>query len=104
MNRNLSEATDTLLKALAKKYIWWKSPDEAARDTRRVVAQIMNVGDFDDVRIALLTLGKEPFREALTHAEPGWFSPKSWAYWHYRFGITAFDNAPPPLPKRTLPE
>lgn len=92
----------TFIATLAQKYIWWLPADEAARDERRVVAQVMDIGDFDDVRIAIERLGTEPFEDALTHAQAGWFSPKSWTYWHYRCGLTPYDGAPPPLPKRPL--
>ena len=99
-----TEANDRhrLIATLAKKYVWWLPPDEAARDERRVVAQVMDIGDFDDVRVAIERLGTEPFKVALTHAQAGWFSPKSWAYWHYRCGLTPYDSAPPPLPARPL--
>ncbi len=92
-----------LLQVLAKKYIWWKAADDPSLSARRVIVQIMNVGDFNDVRAALDMLGPQSFEDALRHAEPGWFSPKSWAYWHYRCGLTPYDQAPPALPKRDLP-
>jgi hypothetical protein len=44
-------------------------------------AQIMNIGDFDDVRLVWEATGSEPFHEALQNAEPGWFNNRSWAYW-----------------------
>lgn len=100
MEQDSDQAKGALLKALATKYIWWKSPEDAIRNERRVVAQIMDIGDFEDVRIALNTFGKEPFEDALRHADPGWFSAKSWAYWHYRSGITPYQEAPPVMPSR----
>ena len=29
--------------------VWWKTPDEALRQPDRVVAQVMNIGDYEDV-------------------------------------------------------
>lgn len=98
-----SPEKDALLRRFAKKYLWWQSPEDAVRDERRVAAQIMDIGEFDDVAIALRVMGSSAFRDALRHAEAGWFSPKSWAYWHYRCGLTRFDASPPPLPIRRLP-
>jgi hypothetical protein len=102
MDGDFEEAKRALLKALAKKYIWWEPPDAAAQNERRVVAQIMNIGDFDDVRRALTAFGVKPFEDALTHADPGWFSAKSWAYWHYRCRIVPFEKDPPALPTRKI--
>lgn len=93
-----------LLKVLAKKYIWWESAEESVKNEHRVMAQVMNVGDFDDASIALKTLGSKLFEDALAKAQPGWFSPKSWAYWHYRCGITPSDALPPAMPVREIPE
>jgi hypothetical protein len=62
----------------------------------------MDIGDFDDVRLLIEKLGIEPFKETLTRAEPGWFSPRSWTYWHYRCGLTDYRRTAPPLPSRRL--
>lgn len=37
------------LSFFAKKYVWWKSEEEAAEQPERVIAQVMNIGDFDDI-------------------------------------------------------
>lgn len=93
---------DALLKALAKKYIWWKSPDESVLDERRLVAQIMNIGNFEDVRTIAQAFGEKLFADALKSAEAGWFSPRSWTYWHYRCGLTPPASPPPPMPARNF--
>lgn len=36
------------LKSFARKYIWWKTPDEAVALPERVIAQVMNIGDYAD--------------------------------------------------------
>ncbi len=43
-----------LLAALARKYIWWKTPQEATRQPERIIAQVMDIGDYDDVCNVLL--------------------------------------------------
>ena len=37
--------------------------------------------------------------DILSTAEPGWFSEKSWHYWHYALRLVAFGKVPE-LPRR----
>jgi hypothetical protein len=87
------------LKRLAGKYIWWKTPDEAVSMPERVVAQVMNIGDYDDVLALAHQVGDEYLCDVLGHAEIGQFSERSWFYWHYRLGL-ASPGQVPPLPIR----
>ena len=87
------------LKPLASKYIWWKTPEEAVLMPERVIAQVMNIGDYSDVQSLALQVGDEVLREVLTHAEAGQFNERSWAYWHYRLELSSVDHVPP-LPVR----
>jgi hypothetical protein len=90
-----------LLRQLAAKYIWWKRPDEALHQPERIVAQTMNIGDYDDVQLLASQLGDDYLRNVLSHAEIGQFNDRSWAYWHYRLGL-ARPGEVPPMPKRRL--
>jgi hypothetical protein len=90
-----------LLYRLAVKYVWWKAPDEAALMPERVIAQTMNMGDYDDLLALSEQLGDDRLRQVLRHAEIGQFNERSWAYWHYRLGM-AKPGALPPPPKRRL--
>ena len=92
-----------ILDDMSKKYIWWKASDDPSLTTRRVLAQIMDIADYDDVQRVLEALGEEPLRDVLAHAEPGWLKPRSWYYWHYRLGIVVPGEPVPALPKRTFP-
>jgi hypothetical protein len=87
------------LKVLAKRYIWWKRPADAASEPRRVIAQVMNLGDWDDVRMMQQRLGDAALRDALTHAEAGQFNARSWTWWHYSLGLASVGQVPP-LPVR----
>jgi hypothetical protein len=87
------------LKKLAGKYIWWKTPDEAIAMPERIVAQVMNIGDYGDVQFLASQLGEDALRDVLLHAEAGQFNPRSWAYWHYRLGLASRESMPP-LPVR----
>lgn len=96
------QSTDShLLRQLAARYIWWKTPDEATRRPQRVIAQVMNVGDYADVQCMAEQLGDDRLRDTLVHAEAGQFNPRSWHYWHYRLGLVRPGQVPT-LPRRTF--
>lgn len=84
---------------LARKYIWWKTPDEAIRVPERVIAQVMDIGDYTDVQSLAAQVGDAVLRDVLTHAEAGQFNPRSWTYWHYRLGLSHLEDVPA-LPAR----
>ena len=90
-----------LLKPFAGRYIWWKSPEEAVSRPQHVLAQVMNIGDYQDVQALVAQVGDEVLREVLRQAEAGQFTKRSWAYWHYRLGMAAVDQVPD-LPVRKL--
>lgn len=90
-----------LLKKLARKYIWWKTPEEALARPERIVAQVMNIGDYDDVQALVHSAGVAYLREVLAHAEAGQFDARSWTYWHYRLGVSDPGKVPA-LPERRL--
>ena len=90
-----------VLKRFARKYVWWKTPDEAAAMPERVVAQVMNIGDYDDVQELSRQVGDDYLRAVLANAEIGQFSARSWAYWHYRLGL-AEPGQVPAMPARRL--
>ncbi|NGZ10860.1 MAG: hypothetical protein CV088_15985 [Nitrospira sp. LK70] len=91
----------TLLTPFARKYIWWITPEEAVTMPERVVAQVMNIGDYDDIQTLATLVGDDYLRAVLRQAEIGQFTPRSWVYWHYRLGLAAPDQVPP-MPERIL--
>ena len=86
-------------KQLASKYIWWKTVDEAVAMPERVMAQVMNIGDYADVQTLAHLVGDDALRGVIAHAQAGQFSQHSWAYWHYRLGLASLEQVPP-LPMR----
>lgn len=95
----MTQVSSEWLKPLAGKYIWWETPEDAVLTPERVMAQVMNMGDYADVQVLAGQVGDAVLREVLTHAEAGQFNARSWAYWHYRLGLAAVDQVPP-LPTR----
>ncbi len=77
----------TTLIPLARKYLWWKSPEEAVASPERLIAQVMDIGDFADVSALAAQVGDEVLRDVLLHGEAGQVSDRSWTYWHYRLGL-----------------
>lgn len=98
----LDGAQRELLRRLAAKYNWWKPPEEALRLPQCVMAQVMNIGDYDDAQAMAQALGDDVLREVLRGAEVGVFDARSWTYWHYRLHLAAPGQVPP-LPMRRLP-
>ncbi len=90
------------LKPFASKYVWWKAPEEAVAKPERVIAQVMDIGDYADVQALVSEVGEEVLREVLTSAEAGQFNARSWAYWHYRLGLAKLGEVPM-LPARRFP-
>jgi hypothetical protein len=84
----------------ARKYVWWKKPEEAVKHPDRVVAQVMNIGDYDDIQLLVRNADPQYLRDVLSHAEAGQFDPKSWAYWHYRLDLSSEPDDLPPMPQR----
>jgi hypothetical protein len=95
---NLTELQ--LLEELAARYIWWKTPPDAVLYPQRVAAQVMNIGDYDDVQRLTHTLTSDGLRAVLRSAEAGQFNDRSWHYWHYRLGLAKMPQDVPPLPVR----
>jgi len=93
------KSSDGSLKALAAKYIWWKSVDEALAYPDALIAHVMNIGDYADVQTLIASVDEERLRDVISHEEAGQFNERSWAYWHYRLDL-APALAVPPMPKR----
>lgn len=82
------------------KYIWWKTPDDALLYERRLIAQVMNLGSWEDTRRLEITVGADVLIDALESAEAGWFTARMWNFWHYRLGLAQSEDDVPPLPVR----
>lgn len=95
------DISDRILRPLAQKYIWWKTADEAMHMPAHVAAQVMNIGDFEDVQLLSTHLGDDGLRHVLCNAEIGQFDARSWAYWHYRLDLCDVDQVPP-MPSRFI--
>lgn len=89
---------------LARRYIWWSSPEETmVSNLPRLIAQVMELGTWEDAHALLALVGLRAFVDVLRHPPPGVFSPRSWHFWHYRLGLGPPAGGPPQrrIPQRT---
>lgn len=85
------------LLTVAERVVWFKPPFETLAEPLRFLTYVMTYGTPEDLRAVQKIAGVDQFREALDHAPPGVFDPRSWAYWNLKCGRIP----PPPLPVRS---
>jgi len=93
----LNDTQKTFLLTSAKRYIWWKTPEEAMEYPHRILAQIMNIGLLEDMGKVIEYFSQKDLINILNAAEIGQFNERSWAFWHNRFSLEL-----PPMPVRDL--
>jgi hypothetical protein len=101
LDPTLTPEQECVFRIMAARYIWWKEPDKALRYPHQIAAQVMNLGDWDDVQILADAVGDDYLRSVVNNAEAGQFNARSWTYWHYRLHLAKVGTVPP-LPERKL--
>lgn len=81
---------------IAKRIVWFETPDQALSDTVRFLAYAMAYARHEDMRIIRQYIPDDDFREALNRAPPGIIDARSWAYWNSKMGRWP----PPQMPLR----
>ena len=84
--------------AVARRIIWFESPEKALADPVRFMAYAMTYALPEDMRFIRRYVSDDDFRDALDHAPAGIIDPRSWAYWNSKMGR----YPPPPHPVRRL--
>jgi hypothetical protein len=87
----------TDLETVAQRLFWWKPPAEALADSNRFLAQVMTYGTIEDLAVVNRHFPESALRAVLDNPPAGVFDPRSWSYWHLRFGLEAGE-----LPRRKL--
>jgi hypothetical protein len=98
----MSELSKAVLHRFSTKYIWWKTPEQAAAHPDYILTQVMNIGEYQDVQWLVHHIDKTMLCKILKEAEVGRFTERSWHYWHYRLQLASDENQIPPLPTRKL--
>lgn len=103
MKRFLTHRQRLFLEEMAKRYLWWKSVDEAMDFPAMILTQVMDIGVTEDVFRLEHTFDRETLVDTLIHAEPGKLRPRSWSFWHYRLGLAESEHDIPEPPVRRIP-
>ena len=91
-----------LIAELGRKYIWWEPVGDAPHTPDRIIAQVMNIGTYDDIRRLEKALGYARLVEVMLGAAPGWFSPRSWSFWRGRLARETSAEIPTGAPRRAF--
>jgi len=97
-----NNASSALIDTLGRKYLWWRPVDGSPFPEDRIVAQIMNLGTYDDVLQLEEALGSARLADVMLHAEPGWFSDRSWEFWRGRLSFATGVELPDKAPRRAF--
>jgi hypothetical protein len=84
------------LEAVARRLVWWETPQAALQDRTRFIAQVMALGTDRDVETISALFGETIFDEVLDQPPAGLFTARRWNYWHVR----RRRQPTPPLPRR----
>ena len=87
---------------LARKHVWWMSPDEALKNPNRVIASVMSRGTLNDWIELQKLKTDDDLREVLRCAQTGWFTAKAWNFWHIVLNHCRPEDVPP-RPTRPFP-
>jgi hypothetical protein len=83
--------------AVAKRVLWFEPPEQAIAEPFRFVAYAMTYGDHADMTSIRKQLSDRDLLIAISHAPPGVFDARSWAYWNLLLGRFPA----PPMPERS---
>jgi len=86
---NITHEYDTSLRneflsEMAKKYIWWETQEEALIFPQKILAQVMNLGTWDDSCTLVQLFSENELKNVIENAQAGQFRPRSWHFWCYR--------------------
>jgi len=84
---------------VAKKVVWYDSPEETLADLPTFLAHLTVYGSSTDLAVVECYVPVEEFRRVLETAPAGVFTWDSWQRWHERFGMPV-----PSLPRRRFPD
>ena len=92
-----SEEREVFLSRAASRYIWWETVDSALVYPQKILAQVMNIGTWDDMCKLVELFPAKDLLDILNTSYIGQFNERSWRFWHNRFSKEI-----PPMPKRVL--
>ena len=81
---------------IARKVVWYDSPEETLRDLTTFLLHLMVYGSPHDISVVERYLPEDAFRKVLENAPAGVFTADAWVRWHERLGMLPT----PPLLRR----
>jgi len=97
---NKAPSRPALLAEFAARYIWWRDAHGPSDD--RVIAQVMNIGTWDDIRRLEAAYSAEELRGLMLRAAAGWISDRSWDFWRGRLLHGGVGPIPQAAPRRSF--
>lgn len=98
----IDDVSNHLIEKLGRKYLWWRPVDGRPFSEDRVIAQIMNLGTYDDILLLETSIGRPRLIEIMLHAQPGWFNDRSWEFWRGRLSFATGAMIPAEAPRRAF--
>ena len=83
------------LAPIARRVVWFEPVEYTLNHPELFLAHVMIYGTMEDVMAARRYFDDEAFRQALQHASPGLFDPRSWTYWRVVLGLDPVSPLPP---------
>ena len=96
---SLSTPYPAELLRVARKVVWYDSPEQTLADVPTFLTHLMVYGSSADMAVVEQHVSVEEFRKVLENAPSGVFTQDVWRKWHERFGMPI-----PPLPRRRFPD
>ncbi|TPQ32401.1 hypothetical protein C2U70_22045 [Bradyrhizobium guangdongense] len=97
-----NDASKNLIDSLGRKYLWWRPVDGQAFPDDRIIAQVMNLGTYDDILALETAFGQARLAAIMVHAGPGWFNDRSWEFWRGRLTFAIGAAIPARAPRRAF--
>jgi hypothetical protein len=96
---NLTAPYPVELLRVARKVVWYDTPEQTLADLKTFLSQLMVYGSSADVAVTKHYVPAEEFRKVLENAPAGVFTQDAWQRWHEDLGMPV-----PPLPRRHFPD
>jgi hypothetical protein len=96
---NLAAPYPVELLRVARKVVWYDTPEQTLADLKTFLAQLMVYGSSADVAVTKRYVPAEEFRKVLENAPAGVFTQDAWKKWHEDLGMPV-----PLLPRRHFPD
>jgi hypothetical protein len=91
-----------MIARFGRKYLWWKPVGGQLFSEDRIIAHTMNLGTYDDILLLERTVDNAHLIKIMLHAEPGWFSDRSWEFWRGRLSLASGAAIPEEAPRRAF--